>query len=330
MSQVEQGEQQGEVKSEHQHHEHAHQPVHAHAVEQPKTVKIQISKNMIRVGVVVLVLLVLSPVIAAPIDLYYAGWHNPTLLKVATKLQLPAVKVDGETYSIEAYNRELENLESILKRSDATKSVTRAELQKMFLDRVVRAAAVKRLVDEKQIDTAASIKLAKALTFNTMTDEEIEKAVTENFHWSMDYFNSHVLYPFAGEMAYALDVLKPQADAIAALVKAPKADFAKIAKEKGEDATKEKGGDLGFFKRGAMVPEFEDQVFAMKKGEVAGPFMSRFGWHVVKVTDIKGKDADMEVRASHIIVNLQSHKDDIEPRIVEVQKDVKVSVWVKE
>lgn len=63
-------------------------------------------------------------------------------------------------------------------------------------------------------------------------------------------------------------------------------DFAELAKEKSTDPNKSDGGDLGFFRKGQMVPEFETAAFAMQKGEVSKtPVKTQFGWHVIKVED---------------------------------------------
>jgi len=48
-----------------------------------------------------------------------------------------------------------------------------------------------------------------------------------------------------------------------------------------------KGGDLGYFGRGQMVPEFERKAFTLPVGEVSTPVFSPFGWHLIKVTDRK-------------------------------------------
>ncbi|MDB5552759.1 MAG: peptidylprolyl isomerase [Rhizobium sp.] len=63
-------------------------------------------------------------------------------------------------------------------------------------------------------------------------------------------------------------------------------DFAELAKAKSTDPNKSDGGDLGYFKKGMMVPEFEAVVFTMNKGDVTKvPVKTQFGFHVIKVED---------------------------------------------
>jgi peptidyl-prolyl cis-trans isomerase C len=64
------------------------------------------------------------------------------------------------------------------------------------------------------------------------------------------------------------------------------ADFATIAKQKSTDPGKDTGGDLGYFRRDNMVPEFADAAFKLGKGEYTKiPVHTQFGWHVIKVED---------------------------------------------
>jgi peptidyl-prolyl cis-trans isomerase C len=74
-------------------------------------------------------------------------------------------------------------------------------------------------------------------------------------------------------------------DVIAQLEKG--ADFAKLAKEKSIDPSKDRNaGDLGFFSKEQMVKEFAEAAFGMKKGETSKtPVKTQFGWHVIRVTD---------------------------------------------
>jgi peptidyl-prolyl cis-trans isomerase C len=67
-------------------------------------------------------------------------------------------------------------------------------------------------------------------------------------------------------------------------------DFAALAKEHSKDpGSKDTGGDLGFFTRGQMVPQFEEAVFSMNKGDVSDPVQTQFGWHIIKLVDKRTK-----------------------------------------
>ena len=62
------------------------------------------------------------------------------------------------------------------------------------------------------------------------------------------------------------------------------ADFRKLATENSTCPSKKKGGDLGTFGRGQMVPEFERAVYKMKVGDITDPIKTKFGYHIIKRT----------------------------------------------
>jgi peptidyl-prolyl cis-trans isomerase C len=73
--------------------------------------------------------------------------------------------------------------------------------------------------------------------------------------------------------------------AIYAEVTKPKADFAAIASQKSDCPSKSRGGDLGLFRKGMMVPDFEKVAFELKPGEISKPVKTQFGWHIIKVEE---------------------------------------------
>jgi peptidyl-prolyl cis-trans isomerase C len=86
-------------------------------------------------------------------------------------------------------------------------------------------------------------------------------------------------------------------------------DFAQLAKEHYKDpGSKDQGGELGFFIRGQMVPQFEEAAFKLKKGEVSEPFESQFGWHIVKVDDRRQRAAPAFEAVKERVVASMIHK----------------------
>jgi peptidyl-prolyl cis-trans isomerase D len=81
---------------------------------------------------------------------------------------------------------------------------------------------------------------------------------------------------------------KKKAEEVLAQAKAKGADFAALAKQHSDDVSnKEQGGDLGFFAAGRMVPAFDAAVFAMQPGEISGPIETDFGYHLIKMEEIR-------------------------------------------
>jgi len=93
---------------------------------------------------------------------------------------------------------------------------------------------------------------------------------------------------------------KEEADKLVADLRKSPGRFADLAKKHSQDpGSAEKGGDLGLFGRGMMVPAFEEAAFRQKEGEIGNPVQSDFGWHVIRVTGVQAAKARslQEVRA---------------------------------
>ncbi len=83
---------------------------------------------------------------------------------------------------------------------------------------------------------------------------------------------------------------RAQAESLLQQVRKTPASFADLARKNSQDpGSAVKGGDLGFFARGAMVGPFDNAVFAMKTGEISAVVESQFGFHVIKLVAVKGR-----------------------------------------
>jgi peptidyl-prolyl cis-trans isomerase C len=110
---------------------------------------------------------------------------------------------------------------------------------------------------------------------SVVTDEAVQKR-----------YQAYLKTQKTGEEVRARHILvKTEAEANAIIAQLKKgADFAKLAREKSTDGSKVQGGDLGWFAKGEMVPEFDKVVFTLKKGEYTKkPVRTQFGWHVILV-----------------------------------------------
>jgi len=154
---------------------------------------------------------------------------------------------------------------------------------------VSKAAEAKKLGDtpefKKKMELARTKLLMEALLQNeartAVTDDAMKKVYAEA---TKDMGNEQEV-----SARHILVESEDEAKAIAADLKKG-GDFSAIAKEKSKDpGSKDKGGDLGFFSKDQMVPEFAEAAFKLDKGQVSDPVKSQFGWHVIRVDDKRTK-----------------------------------------
>lgn len=121
-----------------------------------------------------------------------------------------------------------------------------------------------------------------------------------------------------------------EAEAVLAKAKAG-ADFAELARKHSADGSAQQGGDLGFFRRGQMVPAFDQAAWALKDGEISGVVTTQFGHHIIKAIERKPGAAvpfDMVSAKIREFLGEQQKEQRAEAFVQELKKKARIEVLV--
>jgi len=149
---------------------------------------------------------------------------------------------------------------------------------------------VAKAAEDKKVGDNADFKRKLAfardrLLMDSILNTEGKAAVTDD---AMKKVYEDATKQVSGEQeVHARHILVPTEEEAKAIVEELKkgADFAELAKKKSKDPGAADGGDLGFFTKEQMVPEFSAAAFALEPGKISDPVKSQFGWHVIKVEE---------------------------------------------
>jgi len=147
---------------------------------------------------------------------------------------------------------------------------------------------------------------------NEVRNKIIKESEVKDFykHQDVEIRASHILVALSKTASAAeKSTAKVRADSIYNAVIKPNADFAAIARLTTQDMSS-RDGDIGYFGWGRMVDEFQDVVWKMKPGEISKPFLTNYGWHIVKVTDRRKVD----------VKPLEEMRDQIEQTLMQIHR----------
>jgi peptidyl-prolyl cis-trans isomerase C len=173
---------------------------------------------------------------------------------------------------------------------DARHRMITAEGKKEFLDNLITSelllAEAKRQGLEKDKETAKKIEEAKR---DILVDAEAHKIVDQKItnELTRKYYDQHLPQFTEVHASHILvDTEEEAKDIKKQLDKG--ADFTDLAKKHSKDpSAAQNGGDLGFFTRDRMVKAFSDKAFSMKVNEISDPVKTQYGYHIIKVLEIK-------------------------------------------
>lgn len=283
------------------------------------------------VAVLVLFLVVMG------VGIYTFSWDDG-FTKAVSVVPYPAAIVNGRFILYRDYLEQLDvikNYDQSFKKVDFTTASGKAILaqaKKDTMERLVEDALVsneavglKVSLSSKDLDSKFDdlVKSNGGTTSFTSVLKQYYKLTPNEF--KEEIYRPRILEQMLSDK-YASDEsvnadAKQKAEDILAKIKGG-ADFAATAKQYSQDTSASNGGDLGFFGKGKMVPEFEKAAFALKVGQVSDVVKTVYGYHIIKVTDINGD----QIRASQILIKTK----DFSTWLADAVKSAKKTIYIKQ
>lgn len=215
--------------------------------------------------------------------LLLAKAEKDTLLKINEKeieqtLEDQLSKIKSQFPSEEAFQKELK-----------TEGLTETELKRNYREQIKEQILRDKLISSKLSKANISSREVKEFyqSYKDSLPEQPESAKL-----------SQILLKIEPSQK-TLDSLKDFASTILVRAKAGE-DFSELAKRYSEDPSAKQGGDLGFLKKGEILPEFEMRAFSLKPGEISDLVQTSLGYHIIKLEEKK----EEEIHVRHILIKI--------------------------
>lgn len=262
-------------------------------------------------------LIVLVLVVLWFYGVYRGGWQSKWITGPARVLHMPVALIDGDVIAFGTFYDGLQLLTAARKvePQNAPADASLRGNSDFVLSRLTQVRMLEKLAERYGIEVkpadAAPVFAARGMQIPN--DEDLRTLGV-----SRAIFEYHALYPMllAEKVGTAIafdkeaqkEVYDRAADVHKRIVQGAE-DFAKLAIELSQDsATAPQGGDLGWFAKGVMVPDFEAAAFALKPGQVSDLVVTPYGLHIIKLEGkrVDPKTKEEEVHARHILLHTRS------------------------
>ena len=291
---------------------------------------------LLGLGLGAAIILVLAAVIFG-VGIYRFGWSGEVVAKITKVAPYPAAFVNWRPVRFSDYADDVETLKTFFASQGAelgAEMPSEQELKSQVLDRLLKNELSYQLAKKYNVSVSDGDLEAEVekIVAQDESRENVEETLQKQYGWGIAEFKEKVLKPFLIQQKLQEAISKDEtlnqeakqkAENVLAEVKKGEKSFEDLAKEYSGDTTAEDGGDLGYFGRGTMVPEFEAAAFALGAGETSDLVLTSYGYHIIKVIEqIKDDNGEItQVRAEHILVKTKSLDDFL------TEESAKAKIW---
>ena len=242
------------------------------------------------------------------------------VITAADIFDIPAAKINGEKIAYTKYLSDIAALQKFYQsQPEGFGAISEEQTSDQVLVRLIANTLLEEVAEEFDVtvDDAAVQAQQQELLSQFPTEDEARENIKNLYGWELEEFTENIIYPIALEKATSEafeqsdiegvageeqvrarhillqpeegeedEALQTRTQALLDRITAGE-EFATLAAEFGTDGTKDTGGDLGFFGKGVMVPEFEQAALALNPGDAPTIVKTQFGYHIVEVTEKK-------------------------------------------
>ncbi len=252
--------------------------------------------------------------------------------KAASTLTAPADQVVATVGGENITRKDVDDLYALLKQRSGPSVPPEEQIFWPLVDQIVSSRLVIQAATAEKLDATPefqkSINMAREQIIQEAYVEKVLAGVEDDAKLKPMYDKMVATQKDEQEVKAAHILVDDEAKAKELIAKLEKgADFAQLAKENSKDpGSKDNGGDLGFFSKDAMVPEFANAAFAMQKGEVSKvPVKSMFGYHIIKLEDKRARQAPTYEEAKPQLVN-QLRQETLQKALLDLKSTAKVEM----
>ncbi len=207
-------------------------------------------------------------------------------------------------------------------------------LNALILRRIFAEEARKRGMDEDPEIQRAIVRAVNEVLADSLVRSEVERLDLTDPALFKYYKANEGVFSTGGRVRARHIVVATEKEAKEALKEVQKGkDFARVASERNRDASRKKGGELGWVSRGVMVKPFEVELFSLGAGEVSAIVKTSFGFHIIKAEEIEAPrvrpfdTVKAEVRKRMVDEHIQQLRQEIEKQVpVQINEEV-LKAW---
>jgi len=245
---------------------------------------------------------------------------SPAVLTAANIFNIPAAKINGSVVSYVDYVDDLRALNNFYQNApEGAGTASEEQISDQVLIRLLSNALLADVAEDLGVVVTEEALIAQRaeLLSQFPTEQDAAQNIMDLYGWTLEDFTEKIIRPvvleqesrlafeesdidieggepqeeinarhilFQAEEGEEDESVKVRAEEVLGRISGGE-DFATLAAEFGVDGTKDTGGDLGYFGRGVMVPEFEEAIFSLGVDDPAQIVQTQFGYHIIDVLD---------------------------------------------